>query len=300
MFYGDGMLEALGKPFIDLEQPERTIQNAIAFLNLLNALEIERTMVPPRALVESIKHWGLPEDRLDVIPPRFFYALIIACMSSEYVAPKKHHTMNRFIERKLLSLVRWYFETGQHLLPDANSNLSRLPWIFLESDYRKWRERERFREEAESPARPDWPPFIESFFHGDFRFLALASHRALELEGRMMHHCLRTYTRKCSREMVRAFSIRNRETDERIATCTVKEAVPGSWIIDDLRGLRNAPVSDSVQQAVVALTRAFETAYALDMGLRDSISAQRTKKPLQSVGCRHRAEIPVLGGTEVP
>ena len=277
LIYGDGLLQALGSPFIDTTRPDETIQNTITFLNLIHTLDMNKTMLPPQALVESIKHWNLPNNNLEVIPHRFFYALCIACTASEYVAPKRHQTMDRFIERKLLPIIRWYFSTGQHLIPNESAAGALAPWLFLEEDYRKWRSRERLDAEQKSPAPADWPPFIESFELGNFRFVALASHLALELESKEMSHCIRTYARKCFKGMLRAYSIRNTRTGERIATCTVLETVPGHWNLEDLRGDRNQEVDADVRHAAIALLRAYERYYQTQADGRRLIDEWRAR-----------------------
>jgi hypothetical protein len=275
-FAGDPLLDALGEPWTEPEHPEQNIQHTIAFLNLIAACDMRVQMLPPRALVASMAKWNIPEGRLDVIPPNFFRSLWEACMAAEYKQPRNQVALAHFIKKVALPIAHWYFSTGEHLKPDANKHLSLAGWLTLRGDYARWQNNQKREKEERKPAPAQWQPFIGTFEHGGLRFVALVSQTALEVEGDVMRHCIAEHWNRIRSEvLVRAYSIRDRESGSRVATITVKETVPGHWNIDDLQGPRNRPVPDHVRQAGIALLRAYEDAYYHQPAMRAGIDESR-------------------------
>lgn len=260
LFYGDAVLDAIGEPWIVENQPADNIKNTIDFLNLVAACDMRVLMLPPRALVTSIAQWNIPERRIDVIPVNFFRSLWEACMASEYKQPAKQVAMAQFIKKAMLPLTHWYFSTGEHLKPKANERLL-TGWIALRSMYSVWRKDLALQNEEQNPAPPEWPPLIEAFESNGLKFISLASSAALRLEGNAMQHCIAEHIPRFRTEMVRAYSIRDGNSGNRLATLTVKESVPRHWVIDDLQGKQNSAVSDQVRQAANELLHAYEANY---------------------------------------
>jgi len=276
--YGDALFEALGQPWVQHEHPFTSAENAVVFLRLLAACEMD--VPPPRPLIASLKDWQLPKERLGAIPPPFFRAAWKACAGAEYAQPGSAGAVTDFVREHIVPAARWYFETGQHL--DDDPNRLKAGWEHVERGYREWR-REHHRIEAASPAPAQWLLFVPAVEFDGLRFAALGSEAALEAEGLEMMHCVGSYGERCRNEMLRIYAVSEKKSGVRVATLSVMENSPGLWEIDQLKGCYNAPVPQRVTIAALAVVRALEDAYALLPAVRQEMD-----------GCRRAAfvEIP--------
>jgi hypothetical protein len=243
------LVGVLGHPWEDDAHPKQSIKNFVALLNLIVACEHGNEMLPPRALIASMRDWGIPVENIESVPPNLFKALWAACMLAEYHVPKNQLATERFIKRKLLPMLHWYFNIGRHYWDKDSITYS---WFSFERRYEKWRNEEANMHEELAPAPAQWDELVPSMDVGDFRFVPLASATALVVEGRQMQHCIADYAHRCRIESLRAFSIRNCESGKRLATMTIKEDAVGNWTIDELNGQRNWAVPENIEQAALA------------------------------------------------
>lgn len=264
---GDSVLTALGHPWVDDANPQASLKNTVTFLNLIEACEMGRFILPPRALVASIHKWELPDGRLDAISTGLLRSTWEACSAAEYQSPNNKAAMAHFIKIEMLPVVRWFFTSRMHgdNQPYHWEDQERVPgwfhigWLSLSSAYSNWHGRERLKRETASPAPAQWDPLINAIDINTYRFKAVASEEALYLEGRRMSHCVGDYAPQCRAGQLRVFSIRELETDERVATLSLKESSPGIWAIDELFGWRNCRVREPVRHAALVFLEAIQT-----------------------------------------
>ncbi len=264
---GDSVLTALGHPWVDDANPQVSLGNTVTFLNLIEACEMGRFILPPRALVASIRKWELPDGRLDAISTGLLRATWEACSAAEYVSPNNKAAMAHFIKGEMLPVVRWFFTSRMHVGnrpyhwqdQEFVPGWFRIGWLSLSSAYSNWQGRERLKRETASPAPAQWGPLINSIDIDTYRFKAVASEEALHLEGKRMSHCVGDYAPQCQAGLLRVFSIRELETDERVATLSLKESSPGTWSIDELYGRQNYRVREPVQHAAQLFLEAIQT-----------------------------------------
>ena len=62
-----------------------------------------------------------------------------------------------------------------------------------------------------------------------------------------MHHCIFDYAEDCAAGRTRAFSIRCRQDNRRIATCTLSRDEAGNWHLEAAKGRFNAkPTAETI------------------------------------------------------
>jgi len=281
--YGDVMLEALGEPWIDADASVRCGPNAVAYLKLLAACEMD--IPPPPLLVGSISRWQIPDGKLETIPPLFLRALWKACVANDYAGEDEATHAAQYIDEKVVPLACWYFASRQHKDPD--SNILKSGWPALERRHRDW----VIQREAHSPAPPEWPAYVRAVEWDGLRFVSLASNAALVAEGAAMSHCIDTYGDDCRSRMLRAYSVREIKSGARVATLTVEEEKPGRWKIDAIKGSHNVAVPVRVERAAWSVMRALEDAYALSGVTRADMN--RTRSELGKAQANRSARVAV-------
>jgi hypothetical protein len=252
--YGDTMFDALGEPWIDAEASANCGPNAVAYLKLVAACEMD--IPPPPRLVRSISQWSIPDGKLETIPPLFLRAAWKAFAAEDYVGDGDSKHAAQYIDEEVVPLASWYFGSQHHKVTDTN--LLKSGWSALERRRYEW----IIQREALSPAPAEWPAFVRAVEWEGLRFVSLASWPALEAEGAAMSHCIGSYDEKCHTRMLRAYSIRDKKSGARVATLTVEEEKPGRWKIDAIKGRQNAPVDTRIEVAAWSVVRALEDAYA--------------------------------------
>jgi hypothetical protein len=257
--YGDAMFEALGRPWVDADAPFSSGPNAAVFLRLLGACEMD--VLPPPALVRSLRDWRIPGERLAEVPPLFLRAAWKACVAADYAGDGSATQLKRFIDEEVTPLAQWFFATQQHRKPEANQ--LKAGWPTLERLHQEWRLQQIVQREARSPAPAQWPVFVSAVEWEGLRFVSLASDAALLVEGDAMNHCIGGYGDRCRGGMLRAYSVREGKSGIRVATLTVEEMAPGRWKIDAIKGNYNAPVTNRVEEAAAAVMRSLEDAHAM-------------------------------------
>ena len=272
--YGDALFDALGQPRVQRDHPFTSVENAIEFLRLLAACEMD--VPPPRPLISSIKDWQLPRERLGAIPPPFLRTAWKACAEAEYAQPGNPGAVADFVREHIVPAARWYFESGLHL--DGDPNRLNAGWAHIERRYREWRREQARHLEAASPAPAQWPLFVPAVEFDGLRFAALGSETALEAEGVEMMHCVGDYGERCRSQMLRIYAVSEKKSGVRVATLSVMEVSPGYWDIDQLKGRYNAPVPQRVAMAAQAVIRALEDAYAILPAARREMDGCRSKR----------------------
>jgi hypothetical protein len=277
--YGDAMFEALGLPWVDTDAPFSSGPNAVAFLRLLAACEMD--VLPPPLLVRSLRQWHIPGERLAEVPPLFLRAAWKACVAADYSGDGSAGFLQRFIADDVIPVARWFFATQQHREPEANQ--LKAGWPTLERLHQEWCLQQIFQREARSPAPAQWPVFVPTVEWEGLRIVSLASDTALLAEGHAMNHCIGGYGERCRGGMLRAYSIRDCKSGTRVATLTVEEKAPGHWQIDAIKGNYNAPVTKRVEEAAAAVLRSLEEAYAMFPSTRAQMFQARSRETTAAV-----------------
>ena len=238
--HGDVLFSPLVRHWFATYGSSQKATVATNWLRLLQACEMD--VLPPPELVASIAQWRLPGDRLEAIPPLFFRAAWKSCVAAQYT----DEGMEDFIKAQLIPLAQWFFGSGAHQSDDTGR---------LKAG---WESIKRLRHEsvaamAQKLGVDEWPPILRKFEAGAYRMLALTSECQLMEEGEEMGHCVGTYADNCRYSPLRIFSVRYKKTDTRVATLSIKEASPGSWTIDQLKGPENAEVDPLLWREADAL-----------------------------------------------
>jgi len=253
--YGYAMFVPLGQAWCDLECEDVRGLNEVAWLKILQACEMD--VLPPPELVRSIKHWRIPGDLLEVVPPVFVRTAWKAAVAAQY----NEDGIDYFVEAELIPLAQWFFITGsyRHIEPGQIkagwNNLRRL-------------RRESVLAEAKKLGQDDWPPIVRRYQTGAFDMVALSYEEQLAVEGDAMQHCVATYADRCRYEPIRIFSVRTRKTGTRVATLSLIEKKPGDWDIDQIKGPKNAAVEGRVWEDADGLRRALNQVSLHDLKTR--------------------------------
>lgn len=260
--YGDTIFEPLGRRWIGNDRPLRSPHNALIWLRLLQACEMD--VLPPPPLVRALGDWGIPSERLERLPPLLLRAAWKACIAADY----RGEALADFIPAVITPVARRFFESGDYRNPDTQR--LKAGWETLQRHY--------------APPPPPsatpaalWRPAVRQLEWGAFRLEALDTAAALVDEGEAMHHCIGSYDQRLGREMLVAFSVRKRKERQRVATVTIGEVCPGRWEVRELKGPCNAPVPADVERAAFALIRVYEDAYVEVGKIRAEIDAQRAR-----------------------
>lgn len=252
--------DAIFWPLREIYQDNEVCTNqgifAATWLKILQACEMD--VLPPVWLVASVFRWGLPEQKIESLPPLFLRAAWKACIAVEYAG----ESVVELVDTEVVPVARWYFSTGQHIEP--NVNLLKAGWASLVS---RFREATLARPTHPLPLDPEWPIPLRVVEYSGLRFLPLCSDIALVEEGRAMRHCIGSYSNRCRRSSLRAFSVRHRKTGNRVATLTVIFC-DGVWKLDAISGLENSDVDERIIQATDGLLRSMDEATAADESFR--------------------------------
>jgi hypothetical protein len=267
--YGDDLFEPLEEPFIRPAFPAEAVSQLLNYLKLLASCETD--VLPPRPLVESMAAWAIPHRDIGVVPTNFFRSAWKACIAQEYQDPPA--SLQDFLRESVVPVARWFLATGRHRAVASGGPSP--SWGNLERACRDWHAEQRLRQEEHDPAPAEWPTFVTLVECGALRFVCLASEAALALEGAAMSHCIGSYGPRCRGEMLRAYSVRDRKTGDRVATLTVREQSPGRWEIDMIRGFQNASVNQTVQLGAFAVIGALEDAHRLIPAIRADMDRTR-------------------------
>jgi hypothetical protein len=236
--YGDALFAPLGRPWIHPDQPFTSGPSAVAYLRLLQACEMD--VLPPPGLVASLQFWGVPNVRLDCVPPMFFRAAWKAAVANQY----ERRAAAEFI-REVIFVGLWFFGTGAY--ETADSGLLKAGWPALLR-----RQKTCSLEQApvvlprNASTGDEWDPYIRRVEWGLYRFEALTNAAQLLEEGEAMQHCVGTYPEYCRCGARRIYSVRERKSGRRMATFSIEYVDYGNgrlaWRFDQLSGLSNAEI----------------------------------------------------------
>ncbi len=274
--YGDAIFEQLGPPWIRLGKDNKINEaNALAFLRLLQACEMD--VLPPTELLRSMARWEIPDRRLDLIPPAFFRAAWKMCIVGEYT---NHAQIEAFVETRIVPVCQWFFATRQHVNPDHKQ--LKAGWVLLERRYEEFLAARQLNElqlqpSATSPA--EWlTPVLQAECDG-LLFTALSSESALQAEGDYMAHCIGGYASRCQSSTLRVYSVTHCQTRLRLATLTVVYSRSSqSWQLDDVKGPKNADVSDELVAAALGLLHCLDDATAANSLVRQTLNHSDTRQ----------------------
>ena len=252
--YGEALFLPLGSPWIHPEQPYSSGPNAVSYLRLLQACEMD--VLPPPALVASLQQWRVPNDRLDCVPPMFFRAAWKAAVANQY----EPRAAVEFI-REVIVVGCWFFGTGTYAT--ADSGLLKAGWPALLRRQQAWSLAQVPVALPNSALTGDeWNPYIRRVEWGVYRFEALTNTAQLIEEGEAMQHCVGTYPDFCRNGMCRIYSVRERKSGRRVATLSIDYVDDGNgslaWECEQLSGLKNAEI---VQQDLFIAADAVLRAY---------------------------------------
>ncbi|MBK9440580.1 MAG: PcfJ domain-containing protein [Comamonadaceae bacterium] len=274
--YGDALFEQLGPPWIRLGKDNTVNEaNALVFLRLLQACEMD--VLPPPVLLRSMARWEIPDQRLDLIPPSFFRAAWKMCILGEYTAQAQ---IEAFVKTRIVPVCQWFFATHQHV--DANHNQLKAGWVLLERRYQEFfatRQRCELQSQQSETSPTDWlTPVLQAECDG-LLFTALTHEAALQAEGERMAHCIGGYASRCRSSTLRAYSVTDSKTRQRVATLTVVySSASQNWQIDDMKGPKNAAISSEVVMAAFGLLRCLDNATNTNPQVRQELN-RLSKRP---------------------
>lgn len=234
--YGDALFSPLQNGLFPSDPSVANASNAIAYLRLLQACEMD--VLPPPELVASMALWHLPQDRLSVIPPLFFRAAWKACVAAQY----SETGLDNFIASQVVPVASWFFTSGSH--ESVDDIRLKTGWSTLMRLRREW-----FVAQARTLGDEEWPPILRLHVWDALRFTALHSAAQLEEEGNVMGHCVGSYADRCRSELLRIYSVRHYKTGKRLATLSAIEVRTGHWEIDQFKGPGNADLDPRVWRA---------------------------------------------------
>jgi hypothetical protein len=161
--------------------------------------------------------WGIPGG-LSALPPELFRLIWQEAMAAEYLS--KH--MQNFICHELLQPIEHFFRHGCHL--DTENFPIKRGWSVVTDFFAEHvAEIERIKVlrglRDRIPSSPSqmhvFPQAIRLLEYGPFRFEALETEKAIQVEGAQMHHCIGTMSERLSNEMLVAYSVQDRKTHQR-------------------------------------------------------------------------------------
>ena len=260
--YGDALFSPLSPQWIFENRPAGAIQNAVVWLKLLQACEMD--ILPPPLLVRSLTEWGMPDNQLALLPPLFFRAAWKACIAVEYA----EKSLSDFIAREIVPVARYFFASGDY--QRLNHQRLKSGWDALKRHYATPVPKKSL------PAGEFCSP-IPRVEWGRYRFEALESVNALASEGEAMKNCIGSYGPRLAQQMLIAFSVKNRKSGEREATMTVAEVSAGRWQISEIEGPENSDAGTEIEYAAYAVIRVLEEAYCTVKSVREAIQAMRSR-----------------------
>jgi len=237
--YGDALFTPLDEVWIDPASPDASVTNAVSYLKLLQACEMD--VPPPLALAKSLPVWEIPDMDLSRVPPLLLRAAWKATAAAEYTGDD----LTQFVDRKIVPVARWFFHSGACQTTDGN--LLKAGWDSLAKRREAWVVEQRRLDQRE------WAMPVRWLEWDAYRFVGLTSKAALAEEGEAMYHCVGDYGDDCRTRPLRIYSVRYRASGRRVATLSVAMDRAGAWDIDQLKGVRNGEVEARVWHAVAAL-----------------------------------------------
>ncbi len=267
--YGDALFSPLGDTWFSPERPYSSGRNAVTYLKLLQACEMD--VLPPWQLLATMRRWGIPDNVLSIVQPYFFRAAWKASVAAEY----GEYGLDGFLEAELVPLAQWFFSSEVFAtFDDARLKAGLEP---LKRMHREW-----WVQQAKWQGTGEWPIIVPLVECDGFRFAALTSESALVEEGEAMSHCVGDYGKYCRSQPLSIYSIRSKRTGQRFATLSVLETRSGYWEIDQLKGPHDAEVDVHIWRAVPFLLDVLGRESLKDSAVRRYLDVLRSlSKPLR-------------------
>ena len=191
--------------------------------------------------------------------PRSVAERILRLALEQSLVAKKRHRLNRFIAEEL-SLVE------DALLADgATVNLPRqLSWGWLMRYQAAWHELQH-AEMLTAQQGIQWDSALAEFTHGKFQVVPLTDAAVLYEEGKLMRHCVSSYSEGCLDGASRIFSVRQSGLTRPVATLELRRskgrAASGArqevWRLGQVKGFANSKVSKQIQQLAALVARRY-------------------------------------------
>ena len=245
--YGDALLRPLG-PLIRSRSAERNLRNAISFLRLLQAGEMD--VAPHREFVSVLCKVRFPLEGLEALPSNLFRSAWKECARRAYVG----EDLISWLNQEVVPVFDWYLTVAA--APDEEGSGRRA--VGWSTHLRRW---SHWHEEPASPqGSRRWRALLPVLKHGPFVVRELCDEVSLFHEGAAMSHCVGGYVSECLLRYVHVFSITDQRTGARIATLALEPESDGEWGVNDLKGAHNASITRlrGIDDVVMALLRCIE------------------------------------------
>lgn len=252
--YGDAMFEPLGPMWLNPGCDTSSAENAVTWLMLLQACEMD--VLPPPELVSSIHGWPLPGGALSSIPPIYFRTVWKAAVAAQYAG----RSLQAFILDEVRLVTLWLCEKRLLLSPDPALMKAGWQTLLARAKAALTAPRAVPPPKATQTAASEWDPYVRSIEWGGYVFVALTSAADLEEEGDALQHCVGGYDEKCRDGVNRVYSVRERKSGMRVATCALECSIDDDgirWEHEQTKGIRNTEVSREILAAADAVLRSY-------------------------------------------
>jgi PcfJ-like protein len=181
---------------------------------------------------------------------------LIALARAAFAASRRARRKTRFVSDELSLIMEWFKDAR----PRLDANQQKAAWTWFVRQREEWHTHELDRKRAATEYK-EWLSLIDNFTHDDFELVALTNSHALCEEAHLLHHCVNQYTDRCTSGFSRIFSLRVKESGERIATVELTNCgyKPGSsewnghnWTLSQVKGKYNQS-SGLTAQAMAAV-----------------------------------------------
>jgi hypothetical protein len=202
-------------------------------------------LIPPVAFVRTWLRLSQANccQHLQDVPASLFRATWKECVRRQNSA----YALQKFLDEELPAVAHWYFRTNQELKLDDNQ--IKRGWTFLQQEYQGWRERCTYQA---SPQKK-WRALLEDRIVIDgVRVVELLNFDQVVEECKVMRHCVLDMVIDCKNDKYRVFSLRDVETDERMATLGIIFS-DGDWCIDDMRAQDNEDPPAELDEVAAAI-----------------------------------------------
>jgi hypothetical protein len=206
-----------------------SLENLAIYLRLLQQCEMD--LIPPPAFVRTWIQLSQNDccQHLQDVSASLFRVTWKECVRRQ----NSSQHLEKFLDEELPAVVRWYFRTDQQRKLDDNQ--IKRGWSYLHQEYLAWRERCTYK----APTARKWQALLEEQVVIDgVRVVELLNFDQVHEEGKVMRHCVIDTVINCKHDKYRVFSLRDAETNERMATLGIIFS-DGDWCIDDMRAQDN-------------------------------------------------------------
>lgn len=152
-----------------------------------------------------------------------------------------------FLDGEFLPAVDWLTEVR----PSPDANQLRAGWRWIDRARSDW---------ACDPARiwegsgRAWASALVDGYCGGYNVFPLGDPKSMIEEGRAMHHCIALFIEDCLRGQVRAFSLRDVNTGERVLTAMLRRVNDDEWVLADARMRMNRKAKGLALSAALLLS----------------------------------------------